>query len=86
MPCCPVETDNRALEAIRAGGTGHTGGDHAGYDPGAKRVRHLRRKGISDQPFSSDSTFCELWLAWASIAVEAWLRICDLANWVVDAE
>ena len=32
------------------------------------------------------STFCWVWLAWASMAVDAWLRICDLARLVVSAE
>ena len=31
-------------------------------------------------------TFCWAWLAWASIAVEAWLRICALAICVVSVE
>ncbi len=35
---------------------------------------------------SSDSTFCWLWLAWAIIAVEAWLRIWALASAVVSDE
>src|SRR5579875_581954 len=36
--------------------------------------------------WSSFRTFCWLWLAWASIAVDAWLRICALARLVVSAE
>ncbi|PAV71432.1 hypothetical protein WR25_24683 [Diploscapter pachys] len=36
--------------------------------------------------WSSLSTPCWLWLAWLSIAVEAWLRICALARAVVSAE
>ncbi len=36
--------------------------------------------------WSSFITPCWLWFAWASIAVEAWLRICALARLVVSDE
>ncbi len=46
-----------------------------------------RRQGRFLGPYlSSESTPCWLWFAWASIAVEAWLRICALARFAVSEE